>query len=470
MRPNDIGLSNFDKNSLNDYKPDLKEKTIQRAVCLGDLNLLRTLARSRLGLVTNELRREIWPVLLRGSIKKLDSVDTTSSGQITDANITGIVNDDISRLNNIGSSNSNNTTKSTLVDWHNLPSHPEEDQVQLDVDRSFVFYPTNLDTEKRMLLQQDLRDLIVCVLRRNPHLSYYQGYHDVAQVILLIFGSDASAEILEMLSLAYLRDFMLPDLTATLQHLRLLPTILSQEDPSLGELLGQIGEPFFALSPILTLFAHHIRSQQDICIVFDFILGSGTASLPLYMLAVMILEEKTNFEKLRPNDHDSQHLMLSNMADNFAGDWFEIAKKASNLQEKISLESLPPWSQISKFSVLKTTRETGTFNRTNVLDYLDCQVREERAIKELEKKQRGEEIEKQKQESQHKRKESRALIIYRKPKSLISPFVSNNFLLPRSVLALTVGVGVFALVGSSVFKYDVRLIWHNVQDYLTDRS
>jgi TBC1 domain family member 20 len=433
MRPGDVGTSIFEKKPFNNDKREVKEKTIKTAAWLRDFDLLRTLARSRLGLVTDELRREIWPLLLRGSIPGSESP------------IKGAVE---------------------APNWRTLPPHPEEEQVQLDVDRSFVFYPANLDAEKRMFLQEELRDLILCVLRRNSHLSYYQGYHDVAQVVLLVFGSEEGAEILEMLSLAYLRDFMLPDLNATLQHLKLLPSILSLEDPFLGDLLSR-GEPFFALSPILTLFAHHIRSQQDICIIFDFILGSGTASLPLYMLVAMIIDEKENLKKLSPSDHDSQHLLLSNLADNFNGDWFEIAKRASTLQEKFALESLPLWSDISEFSVLKTTKEYEKFNRTNVLDYLDHQVdqvHEEREMRKLEEQQR-------RQLEESERKKSKSLTIRSVlERDLIRLFTHNNFILPRSVLALTVGVGILAFVGSSVFKYDARLIWHNIQDYLKDKS
>lgn len=28
------------------------------------------------------------------------------------------------------------------IDWKELPKHEDEDQVQLDVDRSFIYYPT----------------------------------------------------------------------------------------------------------------------------------------------------------------------------------------------------------------------------------------------------------------------------------------------------------------------------------------
>lgn len=29
-----------------------------------------------------------------------------------------------------------------LAPWDELPSHPDEDQIQLDVNRSFVYYPS----------------------------------------------------------------------------------------------------------------------------------------------------------------------------------------------------------------------------------------------------------------------------------------------------------------------------------------
>jgi TBC1 domain family member 20 len=36
--------------------------------------------------------------------------------------------------------------KSLISDqWSNLPRHPDEDQVQLDVDRAFVYYPQGLN-------------------------------------------------------------------------------------------------------------------------------------------------------------------------------------------------------------------------------------------------------------------------------------------------------------------------------------
>jgi len=33
---------------------------------------------------------------------------------------------------------------SNQLQWRSLPRHPDEDQVQLDVDRAFVYYPKGL--------------------------------------------------------------------------------------------------------------------------------------------------------------------------------------------------------------------------------------------------------------------------------------------------------------------------------------
>lgn len=45
-------------------------------------------------------------------------------------------------------------------DWKSLPKHVDEDQVQLDVDRSFIYYPTGtsrLSSHITMLLTQSNR-------------------------------------------------------------------------------------------------------------------------------------------------------------------------------------------------------------------------------------------------------------------------------------------------------------------------
>jgi hypothetical protein len=73
-----------------------------------------------------------------------------------------------------------------------LAPHEDEEQVGRDTNRSFVVYPSGRPSdmkisevrvlkapigilpERKKAMQADLHDLIVCVLRRYPTLSYFQ--------------------------------------------------------------------------------------------------------------------------------------------------------------------------------------------------------------------------------------------------------------------------------------------------------
>ena len=123
-----------------------------------------------------------------------------------------------------------------------------------------------LDDRKRELL-----DLITEVLRRQPYLRYFQGYHDICQVFLLVLGKDCTPAI-SRLSILRIRDYMLPSLAPALAQLRLLPSILNKVDPDLCTHLSQT-QPFFALAATLTLYAHDIQEYGDIARLFDILIA-----------------------------------------------------------------------------------------------------------------------------------------------------------------------------------------------------
>ncbi|KAL9551656.1 hypothetical protein PS6_004885 [Mucor atramentarius] len=52
--------------------------------------------------------------------------------------------------------------------------HKDEEQVNLDVIRSFNSFPKNIDEEDKEKLQTHLKNVIVHVLRSYPSLHYYQ--------------------------------------------------------------------------------------------------------------------------------------------------------------------------------------------------------------------------------------------------------------------------------------------------------
>lgn len=85
-----------------------KRDKIQQACRDRDLNMIASLALSTDGLLADDIRQEVWPLFL-------GYADFTHDG-ITPAN-------------------------PLREDWEKLPPHKDEDQVRLDVDRSFVYYP-----------------------------------------------------------------------------------------------------------------------------------------------------------------------------------------------------------------------------------------------------------------------------------------------------------------------------------------
>ena len=124
-------------------------------------------------------------------------------------------------------------------------------------------------------------------------LHYFQGYHDIVQVLLLVLGIDAAAPAAARLSLLRIRDFMLPTMSGTEPHLRLLPSILYAADRQLAIHLSQT-QPFFALPATLTLYAHEIEEYGDIARLFDFLLASE-AVISVYLFAVVSITCANSF-------------------------------------------------------------------------------------------------------------------------------------------------------------------------------
>jgi len=131
--------------------------------------------------------------------------------------------------------------------------------------------------------KHELSDIITETLRRHPMLCYFQGYHDIVQVLLLVLGAETTPAAVARLSLLRIRDFMLPTMTGALSHLQLLPSILKAADPDLFQHLSQTAPFYFALPATLTLYAHEIQEYGDIARLFDYLLtNEAAASIYLY--------------------------------------------------------------------------------------------------------------------------------------------------------------------------------------------
>jgi hypothetical protein len=199
-----------------------------------------------------------------------------------------------------------------------------------------------------------LSDLIVQVLRQHPMLCYFQGYHDIVQVLLLVLGEDAAPAAVARISLLRIRDYMLPSLSPALKHLHVLPAILERADPLLAAHLSST-RPFFALAATLTLYAHDIQEYSDIARLFDFILAHEPV-MAIYTFAAIIISRRSELLDIPLEEPEMLHFTLSKLPQPL--DLEELISSTLSLFKRHPPEKLPhfTWWKISWNSVLKTSR------------------------------------------------------------------------------------------------------------------
>ncbi|KHJ35722.1 putative gtpase-activating protein gyp10 [Erysiphe necator] len=294
------------------------------------LKTLRELATSEGGLVSDFLRRQAWPLLLE-----------------------------------------------------NLPAHTDEDQVRLDVNRSFVYYPRDQSSTDLIQRKNQLFDLITSVLRRYPYLSYFQGYHDICQVFMLVLESDSYKPALTRLSLLRIRDFMLPTFSHALAQLHLIPSIIQRVNPMLWKHLSAT-QPFFALSGTLTMYSHDIPDYEKIARLFDVLLARE-AVFSIYLFAQIVLQQSDELFKTPSDEPEILHSILSKLPNPLGIE--ALIKNTANLFEMHPPEDLRGWRSISNNSVLKTTRWIDQALDQSLDDGQKFFVRQVRELEWIEKRQ-----------------------------------------------------------------------------------
>jgi hypothetical protein len=241
----------------------------------------------------------------------------------------------------------------TDTSWKELPRHRDEDQVQLDVDRSFVYYPQDQTESHMQANKHALSSLILEVLRTYPYLCYFQGYHDICQVLLLVLPRALRSRAVARLSILRIRDFMLPRLDPAIAQLRLIPDILRAADPALWRHLRGT-EPFFALSGTLTMYAHDITTLGEISRLFDVLLAREPV-FSVYMFATIVLSRRAELFDTPDDEPEMLHSILSKLPKPL--DLDRLIADAVALAGRYPPETLPAWRTISASSVLKTARE-----------------------------------------------------------------------------------------------------------------
>ncbi|KYK59707.1 Rab-GAP/TBC domain protein [Drechmeria coniospora] len=299
-----------------------KRSEIIEACQWRDIAKLAAHAESRGGFLSDDLRRVAWPILLGSS-----SGDGAGSDQIGHA---------------VGS------PALATGDWKDLPRHRDEDQVELDVKRSFIYYPNVRSDTQLERYKSELSSLILEVLRRSPYLCYFQGYHDICQVFMLVLEPAQRARLVSRLSILRIRDFMLPNLGPTTAQLELLPDILLRADPELRRHVAST-EPFYALAGTLTMYAHNIEAYRDISRLFDVLLAREPV-FSLYLFAQIVIDRRA--EILAIDEPDMLQVFLAKIPSNM--DLDALIGRSVSLCETYPPDSLPSWKRVSTASVLKT--------------------------------------------------------------------------------------------------------------------
>uniref|UniRef100_A0A8W7PE14 Rab-GAP TBC domain-containing protein n=1 Tax=Anopheles coluzzii TaxID=1518534 RepID=A0A8W7PE14_ANOCL len=287
--PTELSFEKFPEN----HEEKLKRIKIENA--LDDpkttLETWKQFAKSEYGLINDDLRRKIWPLLVGVDPQQVDPAPSLEE----------------------------------------LNSHPEYNQVVLDVNRSLKRFPPGIPYEQRVALQDQLTVLILRVIIKYPHLKYYQGYHDVAITFLLVVGEEVAFHVMEILSTNHLVECMQETMEPTQRRLMFIYPLVRRENAALCSYLERstVGT-LFALPWYLTWFGHSLNSYRSVVRLYDYFLASDFL-LPIYVTsAIVIYRQNEIFQE--DCDMASLHCLLSQLPEDLPFEY--LLKSAENLYRK----------------------------------------------------------------------------------------------------------------------------------------
>ena len=189
--------------------------------------------------------------------------------------------------------------------------HRENKQVQLDVVRSMTHFAMRRDEREARLKQ--LSRVIDSVLAANPTLHYYQGYNDVCSVAIMVMDQEEAArQVSEQLARYHLREAMNPTMAAVQQALNLMMLVLKRRDKELYTCLRACEvEPVFAISWIITWFAHDLKSLSQVERLYDFFLASHPL-MSLYFSASLLSWQRARLLKTQ-GDYAAVHQIMQEL-------------------------------------------------------------------------------------------------------------------------------------------------------------
>ncbi len=124
------------------------------------------------GLKTHEMRQYVWPLFLQVDVLNIPDYKSIRSVLLK-------VSEDIKE-------------------------HKYTDQVAKDIDRSLWKF-TKGKADERTELRKELSAIINAILSRNSELHYYQGFHDITSIFLMILGERQAFLVMERIANFHIR-------------------------------------------------------------------------------------------------------------------------------------------------------------------------------------------------------------------------------------------------------------------------
>lgn len=254
------------------------------------------------GLFEIRYRKQIWPLL----------IDSSSSSNFNDE-----------------------------FDQNQIISHRFYKQVRLDVERTLLRFPPNLTDNERNELQEDLIVVVIKTLIKQNHLNYYQGYHDICLIFLMVLGKDLCLPLIESITKTHFKDFMGPTMEKTRDLLSYLMPLINSIHSECAEYLqkGGVGNVMFALSWFITWYSHVLDNVETILRLADLFVVSHFL-MPVYVAAEIV---RFFADQVLSVDCDmpSLHQFLTRLPSEIdCSTWEEIIRRSLNLFDRHRPETL----------------------------------------------------------------------------------------------------------------------------------
>lgn len=281
-------------NNNNNNNTMFKIKKIKEAIKSNNVNELRNLGKVH-GFVNDKLRKTAWPMILGIKIKKLRN-RSKSIG-----------------LNNKKFKSRRQERSLSLI--NNVSNKSNHDQIEKDINRSALMFfakESNIINNNK----DNLGEILHSIFDDSDDMHYIQGFNDVVSVFYTVCNNqDLAKKLSEKMASTFLKDYIMNSSSElNFNALKSIFKIIEKEDDEIYQLFTSIDSVYilsFAVSWILTWFAHDIKSISIISRIYDYCLSSHE-SISLYLSASLLIYFK---KELLDNvcDDVSLHLFFSKL-------------------------------------------------------------------------------------------------------------------------------------------------------------